>query len=154
MKAPSMTPEARVALITGSNKGVGLALARRLALDYEKSTLSCNIADRCKDGSTVDIKLPLIIYLTARDESRGQQAVKTLHQDKELEGARVLKDKGGLVSVVFELLDVNYQRPIEVLAEKIRSRHGGLDILVNNAGALLSGTGMSFALYNSHSSPN
>jgi carbonyl reductase 1 len=56
----------RVAIVTGANKGIGLAIVRQLALRYPSSPLN--------NG-------PILIYLTARDKSRGETAVKDIHND-------------------------------------------------------------------------
>jgi len=58
-------------------------------------------------------------YLTARDETRGKNAVKEL----EKEG---LKPK-------FHVLDISSIDSIKTLASFLREQYGGLDVLVNNA---------------------
>jgi NAD(P)-dependent dehydrogenase (short-subunit alcohol dehydrogenase family) len=87
----------RVALVTGANKGIGLAIVRSL----------CKQFDGC-------------VYLTARNEDLGKQAVKQL----ETEG---LKPK-------FHQLDIDSMESIERLKNYISTTHGGLDVLINNAG--------------------
>ena len=57
-----MTAYARVGAVTGSNKGVGLAIVRQLALQYHKSPSNTG---------------PLLIYLTARNEERFYEASRT-----------------------------------------------------------------------------
>ncbi|KAL0459057.1 UNVERIFIED_CONTAM: Salutaridine reductase [Sesamum latifolium] len=80
-----------------SNKGIGLETVRQFA----------------KAGVTV--------VLTARDERRGTEATKLLHES-------------GLTNVVFHQLDVRDANSIQSLVNFIAARFGRLDILVNNAG--------------------
>ncbi|PUZ76773.1 hypothetical protein GQ55_1G317000 [Panicum hallii var. hallii] len=89
--------EKEVAVVTGGNRGIGLEICRQLA----------------SKGVTV--------VLTARDEKRGAEAVKTL-------GAH------GLSNVVFHQLEVGDRSSTTRLAEFIREKYGKLNILVNNAG--------------------
>lgn len=86
----------RVAVVTGGNKGIGYAIVRGLCKQF--------------DG---------IVYLTARDVTRGQDAVKEL----EKEG---LKPK-------FHQLDVTDENSISSFRDYLQKTHEGLDILVNNA---------------------
>lgn len=73
MASPSFS---RVAVVTGTNKGIGLAIVRQLALAYPSSS-SLNAG-------------PLLIYLPARDKSRGEAAVKEIHSDSQLAKAQAL----------------------------------------------------------------
>lgn len=91
--------ETKVAVVTGSNKGIGLEIVKGL----------------CK-------KLIGTVYLTARNEERGRQAVENL-------------EKLGL-KPLFHTLDVTSESSIQEFANFISSRHSGIDILVNNAGVL------------------
>lgn len=86
----------KVAVVTGSNKGIGFAIVRALCSKF--------------DGD---------VLLTARDETRGKNAVKEL----EKEG---LKPK-------FHLLDISSVESIKTLASFLKEKYGGLDVLVNNA---------------------
>ncbi len=61
-----------------------------------------------------------IVYLTARDEGRGKEAVAKLNQEG-------LQPK-------FHQLDINDGESIARLREHLKKTHGGLDILINNAG--------------------
>ncbi|KAL5215007.1 hypothetical protein ABZP36_004159 [Zizania latifolia] len=88
---------ARVAMVTGGNKGIGLEVCRQLASD---------------GGVTV--------VLTARDETRGTEAVDKLR-------------RMGLSDVVFHQLDVTDASSVARLADFLETRFGKLDILVNNA---------------------
>jgi len=89
----------KVAVVTGSNKGIGLAIVRGL----------CKVFD----GD---------VFLTARNEERGKNAVSLL----EKEG---LKPK-------FHILDINNHESIVTFKEYLEIRYKGLDILVNNAAIL------------------
>jgi carbonyl reductase 1 len=83
--------------VTGSNKGIGYAIVRGLCKQF--------------DGD---------VYLTARKEELGQEAIKSLNSE-------------GL-SPKFHQLDITDQASIERLRNFLKSNYGGLDILVNNAG--------------------
>lgn len=86
----------RIAVVTGANKGIGFGIMKELCTKF--------------DG---------LVYLTARDEGRGQEAVKAL---SEL----------GL-SARFHQLDVDNQASIAKFADYIKNTYGGFDVLVNNA---------------------
>eukprot|EP00057_Strongylocentrotus_purpuratus_P013025 XP_011667499.1 PREDICTED: carbonyl reductase [NADPH] 1 isoform X1 [Strongylocentrotus purpuratus] len=94
----------KVAVVTGSNSGVGLAIVRALCKHFGEN------------GA---------VYLTARNEERGMQAVE------------VLKKEG--LNPRFHLLDVNDVTSMEKLRDDIKTEHGGVDILVNNAGIAYKG---------------
>ncbi|XP_025088757.1 carbonyl reductase [NADPH] 1-like [Pomacea canaliculata] len=87
----------RVAVVTGSNKGIGFAIVRALCKEFNGD-----------------------VYLTARDENRGQDAVKQLNNE-------------GL-SPKFHQLDIDDNSSIERLRDFLQDTYGGLDVLVNNAG--------------------
>ncbi|CAK1542983.1 unnamed protein product [Leptosia nina] len=63
-----------------------------------------------------------IVYLTSRDEERGRKAVKSL-------------ENSGFYPK-FHQLDVTDETSVEVFADFIKEKHGGVDILINNAGFL------------------
>ena len=94
-----MSTSVRVAVVTGSNKGIGLAIVRSL----------------CK-------KFTGDVYLTARDEGRGLEAVALLN-------AEGLGPK-------FHQLDITSQDSVDALKKFIADKYGGIDVLVNNAGIL------------------
>ncbi|XP_034754654.1 carbonyl reductase [NADPH] 1 [Etheostoma cragini] len=86
----------KVAIVTGSNKGIGLAIVRALCKEYQGD-----------------------VYLTSRDVSRGEDAVKTLAAD-------------GL-KATFHQLDINDVNSIAAAAAYFKDKYGGVDVLVNNA---------------------
>ncbi|KAF8972279.1 hypothetical protein BDZ97DRAFT_1019324 [Flammula alnicola] len=86
----------KVILITGANTGVGFGLASLLA---EKGH---------------------IVYVGARNEAKGKEAVETLHSE-------------GLKTAKFILIDVTKPPTIEAAKETIEMAEGRLDVLVNNA---------------------
>ncbi|KIX99918.1 uncharacterized protein Z520_04555 [Fonsecaea multimorphosa CBS 102226] len=120
-----MTAYARVGACTGSNKGIGLAIIRQLALQYPHSPLNTG---------------PLLLYLTARNEERGQAALESIKTDPQLERARALRIHGGLTDVKFLPLDIDSQQSIEEFAGRIKQEHpDGIDFLINNAGIAMDG---------------
>lgn len=124
----NMPPATRVAAVTGANKGIGLAIVRQLALQYPRSPFSSN-------GS-----IPLLIYLTARNESRGRQALKDIHADAQLKEAKALQEDGGLTTIRYLPLDVDSEKSINDFASQIKTSHPeGIDFLINNAGIAVDG---------------
>ncbi|CAJ1066794.1 carbonyl reductase 1 [Notolabrus celidotus] [Xyrichtys novacula] len=87
----------KVAVVTGSNKGIGLAIVQALCKQYQGE-----------------------IYLTARDNGRGQAAVQSLASE-------------GL-KVNFHQLDIDNLDSIKTAATYFKEKYGGVDVLVNNAG--------------------
>ena len=87
----------RVAVVSGGNKGIGLAIVRRLCKDFEGD-----------------------VYLTARSEQRGKEAVAMLQSEG-------LKPK-------FHQLDITSGESIKALKQEMTQKYGGVDVLVNNAG--------------------
>ncbi|KAL8775198.1 MAG: hypothetical protein Q9194_003814 [Teloschistes cf. exilis] len=115
----------RVAAITGANKGIGLAIVRNLALQYPSSAFN--------NG-------PLLIYLTARDQRRGEAAVKAIQNDTQLKKAKALASDGGLASIKYHSLDISQPKSITDFATFLRQEHPeGIDIVVNNAGIAMDG---------------
>lgn len=88
---------AKIALVTGGNKGIGLETVRQLAQKGIK------------------------VYLGARDQDRGQQAIETLKSEN-------------LSNVVLVKLDMADASTFQGVRELIEDEEGKLDILVNNAG--------------------
>uniref|UniRef100_A0A8D8LDN9 carbonyl reductase (NADPH) n=1 Tax=Cacopsylla melanoneura TaxID=428564 RepID=A0A8D8LDN9_9HEMI len=93
--------EERVAVVTGANKGIGYGIVKALIQEF--------------DG---------IIYLTARDETRGQEALQSLKQMKECKYPEKLR---------FHKLDILDPNSIKAFHDHIKSNHTGLNIIVNNA---------------------
>lgn len=91
--------EEKVAVVTGSNKGLGFAIVKGLCENFKG-----------------------IVYLTARNERRGLDAVKALK-------------KIGL-KPEFHILDVTDSESVKNFADFLKTKHGGLDVLVNNAAIL------------------
>ncbi|CAN9262886.1 unnamed protein product [Alternaria alternata] len=105
--------------------GIGRAIVQQLALQYPKSPLNSG---------------PFLIYLTARDQGRGEAAVKDLEQDAQLKEAKALKADGGLSEIKFYLLDITSSSSIKTLADHLKQAHGdGIDFVINNAGIAMDG---------------
>tara|TARA_R110002003_G_scaffold41_2_gene2803 strand:+ start:8380 stop:8808 length:429 start_codon:yes stop_codon:yes gene_type:complete len=105
---------------------------RQLALQYPKSPLHSG---------------PFLIYLTARDQCRGEAAVKEIQQDAQLQQAKALKANGGLVEIIFHSFDVTDNKSVETFTRHLKETHGdGIDFVVNNAGIALNGFGTLFVL--------
>ncbi|KAK1574908.1 hypothetical protein Q3G72_000953 [Acer saccharum] len=96
-KSVAISPTKRIAVVTGANKGIGLEICRQLS----------------SNG--------VMVILTARDDNRGREAVKTLYDS-------------GFSDVVFHRLDLMDPSSISSLANFIKTQFHKLDILVNNAG--------------------
>jgi len=104
VKSTPFTMTVSIAIVTGSNKGLGYGIVQSLA---EKLP-----ADKWH------------IYLTSRDVSRGQEALKKLHDS-------------GLSHVHFHQLDVTDEASVVALKKFIQDKYpNGINILVNNAGLL------------------
>jgi len=103
-----MAQSEKVGVVTGANKGIGFQIARELS---------------------VEAKFDGIVYLTARNEERGHQAVEQLIS----EGADASK-------LLFHQLDLEDQDSIDALAAHISNEYGGLDLLISNAGFAYNGS--------------
>lgn len=120
-----MSSYSRIAAVTGSNKGIGLACVRQLALQYPKSAFN--------NG-------PFLIYLTARNQERGEAALKSIHEDPQLKSAKVLQADGGLTDIKYLALDIDSKESISDFAAHIKREHpDGIDMVINNAGIAISG---------------
>jgi NAD(P)-dependent dehydrogenase (short-subunit alcohol dehydrogenase family) len=93
---PPTTHQGTIALVTGGNKGIGLQIVEDLA------------------------KLGMTVYLAARDEARGEEAVAKLTANK--------------LDVRFVQLDVTDVKSVASVAAHVGKESGPLDVLVNNAG--------------------
>ena len=120
-----MSAPGRTAIVTGANKGIGLAIVRNLALQYPSSPFN--------NG-------PFLIYLTARDQKRGEDAVAALEKDEALKRAKVLATSGGLSTIKYRALDISKPQSISDAASFFKQEHPeGIDILINNAGIAMDG---------------
>jgi carbonyl reductase 1 len=93
----------QIFVVTGANKGIGYGIVETLA-------------------STVN---NAIIYLTARDESRGKSAVQKLEQEL---GNKKKSE------IRFHQLDIEDEASAKRFAEYLKKTHGEIDVLINNAG--------------------
>ncbi|KAJ0304883.1 hypothetical protein COL5a_004369 [Colletotrichum fioriniae] len=115
----------RVGVVTGANKGIGFAVVRQLALQYPNSHLN--------NGS-------LLIYLTARDKSRGEQALSKIQGDADLKQAKALSTHGGAADIKYQQLDISDSSSISNLAAFLKKEHpDGVDFIINNAGIAMQG---------------
>ncbi|KAL9624673.1 MAG: hypothetical protein Q9160_001027 [Pyrenula sp. 1 TL-2023] len=115
----------RVAVVTGANKGIGLAIVRNLALQYPQSPL--------KNGT-------LLVYLTARNTQRGEAAIQELLADQQLSKAKALTSQGGLTELKFHELDISATKSIQNFRDFLKDQHpDGIDIVINNAGIAMRG---------------
>lgn len=113
--------------MTGANRGIGLANVRNLALQYPQSSFN--------NG-------PLLVSLTAGDQSRGEEAVKLLHKDSQLKRADALSDDGGLTTIQYHELDISSKQSIDEFASFLKEEHpDGIDFAINNAGIAMNGFG-------------
>ena len=106
----SPMPTRRVALVTGSNKGIGKEIARRLAAEGLTTILGCRSAE---------------LGEAAADELRGG----------ELRGGGGGGDDGGDdgMDVVFQRIDLTDPKSVDDVREFIAQNYGRLDVLINNA---------------------
>jgi len=113
----------------GGNNSNSLTV-RNLALQYPKSSLNTG---------------PLLIYLTARSSTRGEEAVKTLLADPQLKAAKALTQDGGLSTITFGHLDITDESSIRYFKDFVKKGYpDGIDILANNAGIYIDASGKIF----------
>uniref|UniRef100_A0AC34GTY5 Carbonyl reductase n=1 Tax=Panagrolaimus sp. ES5 TaxID=591445 RepID=A0AC34GTY5_9BILA len=93
----------QIFVVTGANQGIGYGIVETLA-------------------STIDNG---IIYLTARNESRGKEAL------EKLEKSLGNKKKS---EIRFHQLDIEDEQSCKAFAEYLKKTHGQFDVLINNAG--------------------
>nr|CAB3228059.1 carbonyl reductase [NADPH] 1-like [Phallusia mammillata] len=89
----------KVAVVTGGNKGIGLAIVRALSSKFNGD-----------------------VYLTARNDERGQSAVKLI--------------EGEGLKVKYHQLDIDNVESIKKLSSIMMQQYNGIDVLINNAGIL------------------
>ena len=100
---------------------------RQLALQYPASPLASG---------------QLLIYLTARDKTRGEQALRDLQDDKALAQAKVLARHGGHTDIKYYPLDISKKESIATFVDELKKQHPeGIDFVVNNAAVALEGFG-------------
>ncbi|CAI6265637.1 unnamed protein product [Periconia digitata] len=114
-----------------SKKGIGYAIVRQLALQHSASN-----ANKPTTPS-------LLVYLTARDQARGEAALAEIKQDPQLKAAKALVGDGGAVQIMFRQLDITDRESLKKFVEGVREEHGGedggVDFVVNNAAIYLPG---------------
>ncbi|MCJ1332767.1 hypothetical protein MMC10_009461 [Thelotrema lepadinum] len=119
-----MSPQT-IAVVTGANKGIGLAIVRNLALTYPSSSFNHG---------------PFLVYLTSRSKERGEEALAALHKDQQLLRAKALTQDGGLTDIKWQSLDISQTKSIQEFRDFLKKEHpDGIDVLVNNAGIALDG---------------
>ena len=85
----------------------------------------------------------MLVYLTARDTPRGEDALANIQHDKALKEAKALGEDGGMTDVKFHQLDIIHSGSIQGLVDDLAREHpGGLDFVVNNAGIAMDGFSM------------
>ena len=114
-------------VLTSDDQGIGLAIVRNLALEYPKSPFD--------NGA-------FLVYLTARNKERGEEALKNLQQDDQLRQAKALSKDGGLTEIKYHPLDISQSKSIQDLREFLKAEHPqGIDFVINNAGIAMNGFG-------------
>lgn len=100
----------RVMVVTGANRGIGYGIVRRAAAEYRKSDAYAQSAK------------PLKIYLTARDEEKGREAVKSIKAELQAEDLR-------LTTIDYHQLDLSDADSKDAILTFLQRSEGGLDLL-------------------------
>ena len=80
------------------------------------------------------------MYLTARNKERGEAALQSLLQDKQLLQAKALSKDGGLTEIKYQSLDISQTKSIQEFRTFLEGEHPqGIDVLINNAGIAMDG---------------
>jgi carbonyl reductase 1 len=99
-----------VVLVTGGNRGIGYGIVRRAVKEYRNSY------------AYAQSNVPLKIYLTSRDESRGREAIKDIKEELKPEDLK-------LASIEYHQLDLSDDKSKDVVIKHLQSEDGGLDVL-------------------------
>ena len=98
---------------------------RQLALQYPKSAFN--------NGA-------LLVYLTARNKDRGEEALEKIRTDDQLKRASALREDGGPTEVRYHQLDISQTNSIRGFSDFLKKEHpDGIDIVINNAGIAMDG---------------
>lgn len=82
----------------------------------------------------------MLVYLTARDVSRGEAALEGLRADPALREAKALGEHGGATDVRFHQLNIMDSGSVQALVDDLKAAHSeGVDFVVNNAGIAMDG---------------
>ena len=123
----------RIGAVTGANKGIGFAIGRYVPPLWNLSIHVNNLSYIVRQLALQYPKSPfndglLLIYLTARDRSRGEEALKILQSDPELKKAKVLVSDGGLTDIKFHELDISKTKSIQEFSSFLMKQHpDGID---------------------------
>jgi len=140
----------RVAAVTGANKGIGFAIGTLRPVPHLCPTSFAALSDTASKVRNIALQYPtssfnngpLVIYLTARDPARGEEAVSDIKTDPQLTAAKALRQDGGLTDVKYAPLDVADASSRQHFEDFLKKEHPeGIDVLVNNAGIALNGFG-------------
>ena len=86
----------------------------------------------------------MLIYLTARDRARGEEAVRQLQADPAVAEAKALASHGGQTTIAFHELDISRTESIGAFVEALKEKHPeGVDFVINNAAIAMQGFGES-----------